>query len=132
MDFLRRILGKKKPNQAGPLADEYGRAVIDMRDQSERMVEHNMPKRRGAILIGCGFMPTQSQVQAAVREGHIRNADTVTVVEKPSMFAGGQEAYMTYIAAQKKKGWVDPSGLKADELTDVSTGRKMWVVYPTA
>jgi len=86
---------------------------------------------KGAVLIGCGFMPSQEDVKMAVSKGCVKNADAITT------YSGAQDmpqdqAIMRHAMALMSKGWDMPlQGVTAEKLT-LGSGRIMWVVYPTA
>ena len=87
---------------------------------------------RGAILIGYGSLPTKADVQDAMKSRWIRNCDTVTTTSFPASVAPDRDLhFMTYLAAQKKKGWDAPGGLQAMKIT-TADGRVIYSVYPLA
>lgn len=84
---------------------------------------------KGAVLIGCGFMPGQADVQLAVTQGHIKNADAVTAYCGPGD-ASQEDVVIRYVIAQREKGWEVPlGGVTAERLT-LAGGRVMWAAYP--
>ena len=84
---------------------------------------------RGAVLIGCGFMPSQEDVRTAVSQGYVENAENLTTYSGDEAMTQ-EQATMRYVAAQVSKGWDIPmGGLTANKVTFAS-GRNMWVVCP--
>ncbi len=84
----------------------------------------------GAVLVGCGFMPSKEDVESAVNQGYVKNATALTT------YAGDtdttqEDAIMRYALAQTSKGWDMPmSGLSATKVT-FNSGREIWVVCPS-
>jgi|LGOV01.1.fsa_nt_gb hypothetical protein len=84
---------------------------------------------KGAVLIGCGFKPTQADVENAIEAGYIKNCDAVSTTSF-DLEVDEKLAYATYISMSRERGWEDPGGLQAMRLT-TRDGRQMWSVYPT-
>jgi hypothetical protein len=83
---------------------------------------------KGAVLIGCGCVPTQADVQGAAKAGHIKNFDVVSTTGLPSTIEVDEQiAYATYISMARDKGWDTEGDLQAIRLT-TSDGRRMWAV----
>ncbi len=58
---------------------------------------------KGAVLIGCGFKPTQADVRSAMEAGYIKNFDMVTTTWY--QFEVDKElAYATYVEVGREKG----------------------------
>jgi len=87
---------------------------------------------RGAVLIGCGFEPTDEDVQDAIQNGYVRNCGTVTTATAPEFFKMNENrAVATYTHVARTNGWDYPDDFTAVKLTS-SGGREMWSVYPSS
>ena len=86
--------------------------------------------KKGGLLIGCGFTPTQELVQDAINRGVFKNCTTVTTLSSPANVERARKlALAAYIRCQREQGWDDPGELVAVDFT-TSQGRKMLAVYP--
>lgn len=82
-----------------------------------------------AVLIGCGFTPTEADVQGAVRSGYVRNAEQVLAVQIPEEQITSDQAYSIYKTVSRREGWEAPERLQAVEI--VAGGpKKVWSVFP--
>ena len=83
---------------------------------------------KGAVLIGCGFMPTETEVYDAVQEGYLKNCDTVATLGFESQVAPDL-ILTTYVEIAREQGWVEPIGLQLSRFTTGGV-QQMWSVYP--
>jgi len=84
---------------------------------------------KGGVLIGCGFLPTQELLEAALNQGYIKNCEKITVFEsKPD--TNRMKATFLYMEIRYQQGWDDRGGIETSEMI-LSDGRKMWAVFPT-
>jgi hypothetical protein len=83
---------------------------------------------KGGVLIGGGFLPSQTLVQDAIKRGDLKNCTRATTLSLPSEKVK-RFALAVYVRCQRENGWDDPGELMISELT-TSQGRKMWAVYP--
>lgn len=86
--------------------------------------------KKGGILIGCGFTPTQELVQDAINRGVLKNCTTVTTINSPTNVLGARRlALAAYMRCQREQGWDDPGQLVAVDFT-TSQGQEVLAVYP--
>ena len=86
--------------------------------------------KKGGVLIGCGFTPTQALVQDAINSGDLKNCTTATTLSSPTNVERARKlAPAAYIRCQRELGWDNPGELVVVELT-TSQGQKMLAVYP--
>ena len=81
---------------------------------------------KGGILIGCGFKPTQADVENAIEAGHIKNCDAVSTTSF-DLEVDEKLAYVTYISMLREKGWENLGGLQAMRLTTRDAGARCGV-----
>jgi len=82
-----------------------------------------------AVLIGCGFTPSEADVKGAVQSGYVRNAESVMAVKIPEEQITSDQAYSIYKTVSRREGWDQPERLQAVEI--VAEGqRKVWSVFP--
>ena len=82
-----------------------------------------------AVLIGCGFTPSEANVNGATRGGYVKNAESVMAVKIPEEQITSDQAYSIYTNVQEREGWEKPKHLQAVEI-QAEDGRKVWAVYP--
>ncbi|MHC4717214.1 MAG: hypothetical protein ACYS5V_09610 [Planctomycetota bacterium] len=82
-----------------------------------------------AVLIGCGYTPSEADVNGAVQVGYVRNAESVMAVKIPEEQITSDQAYSIYRTVREKEGWEQPERLQAIEIV-TDDGRKAWSVYP--
>ena len=82
-----------------------------------------------AVLIGCGFTPSEADVNGAVRSGYVKNAESVMAVKVPEEQLTPDQAYSIYKTVGRREGWQTPERLQAVEIV-AQDERKVWSVYP--
>lgn len=84
---------------------------------------------KGAVLIGCGFTPTQADMEYAIKSGHIKNSEKVSLAQGKAQVSN-DEAFAVYVHLARTQGWDFPGDLESFQLV-TRDGRKMWSVYPS-
>ena len=82
-----------------------------------------------AVLIGCGFTPSEADVNGAVQSGYVKNAGNVMAVQVPDEQITSDQAYSIYTSVREQEGWETPERLQAIEIV-TEDERKVWSVYP--
>ena len=83
---------------------------------------------RGALLVGCGFLPNERDAQFAIRQGCLKHYQVITAAGFRN-WVGMESALNTYLTVAQLKGWADPGGLEVINMM-IGSGRWIWCVYP--
>lgn len=85
---------------------------------------------KGAVLIGFGFTPTDADMEHAIKSGHIKNCDKVSLAQGTAQVSN-DDAFAIYVHLARTQGWDFPGDLESFQLI-TRDGRKMWSVYPSS